>query len=70
VLPRTATTAPGRPSCPAHRGWVRGRLVICLRARCGRGDDCRCAGRRERQRRAGSRWCRPGRRPIPVPGFC
>src|SRR5699024_9467349 len=32
--------------CCPHRGWVRGWLVGGPSARCGRGDDYRCGGRR------------------------
>src|SRR5699024_6611227 len=53
--------------CP-HRGWVRGWLVGGPSARCGRGDDYRCGGRRGALRGARLRWCRGARRPIPVPG--
>src|SRR5699024_3038097 len=54
--------------CCPHRGWVRGWLVGGPSARCGRGDDYRCGGRRGALRGARLRWCRGARRPIPVPG--
>src|SRR5699024_1082051 len=54
--------------CCPRRGWVRGWLVGGPSARCGRGDDYRCGGRRGALRGARLRWCRGARRPIPVPG--
>src|SRR5699024_10102210 len=54
--------------CCPDRGWVRGWLVGGPSARCGRGDDYRCGGRRGALRGARLRWCRGARRPIPVPG--